>query len=74
MQLGMVDEVLPRAQLLSRANQLAEQLLKTPSITRRYTRLVLTKHLKSRIVENVPYEMALEGASITASGNPNNPQ
>lgn len=74
LQLGMVDEVLPSTQLLARASQLAEQLLKTPSITRRYTRLVLTKRLKSRIVENVPYDMALEGASITASGNPNNPQ
>lgn len=72
LQLGMVDEVLSAARLLDRAKELAEQLLKTPSITRRYTRLVLTKRLKQRIVENVPYDMALEGASITASGNPNN--
>lgn len=71
LRLGVIDEVLPPARLLTRANELAEQLLKTPSITRRYTRLVLTKRLKSRIVENVPYDMALEGASITASGNPN---
>lgn len=70
LRLGVVAEVLPSDRLMSRANELAEQLLKTPSLTRRYTRLVLTKRLKQRIVENVPYDMALEGASITASGNP----
>jgi enoyl-CoA hydratase/carnithine racemase len=73
LQLGLVNEVVPSSQLLARANQLAQQLLKTPSITRRYTRLVLTKRLKNHLNENVPYDMGLEGASITASGNPNNP-
>ncbi len=70
--LGVVDEVLPSARLLVRANELAEQLLKTPSLTRRYTRLILTKRMKRLINDNVPFDMALEGASITASGNPNN--
>ena len=72
LRLGMVDEVLPPARLLSRANELAEQLLETPSLTRRYTRLILTKKMKRLINENVPFDMALEGASITANGNPNN--
>lgn len=72
LRLGLVDEVLPSSHLLARANELAEQLLKTPSLTRRYTRLILTKRLKSRLNENVPFDMALEGASITAYGNPNN--
>ena len=72
LRLGIVDEVLPSARLLARANELAEQLLKTPSLTRRYTRLILTKRLKSRINENVPFDMALEGASITVNGNPSN--
>ena len=70
--LGLVDEVLPSARLLARANELAAKLLETPSLTRRYTRLLLTKKLKQLINENVPYDMALEGASITASGNPEN--
>ncbi len=70
LRLGIVDEVLPSARLLARANELAEQLLRTPSLTRRYTRLILTKRLKSRINENVPFDMALEGASITVNGNP----
>lgn len=72
LRLGMVDEVLPPARLLSRANELAEQLLKTPSLTRRYTRLILTKKMKRLINDNVPFDMALEGASITANGNPDN--
>jgi enoyl-CoA hydratase/carnithine racemase len=70
--LGVVDEVLPSNRLLARANELAEQLLKTPSLIRRYTRLILTKRMKRLINENVPFDMGLEGASITASGNPDN--
>lgn len=70
LQLGMIDEVIPSTQLLPRANELAEQLLKTPSLTRRYTRLILTKKMKRLINDNVPFDMALEGASITANGNP----
>jgi len=66
LRLGVIDEVLPSARLLTRANELAEQLLKTPSITRRYT--PCTEATQSRIVENVP-DMALR-YSITASGNP----
>lgn len=69
--LGVVNEVLPSEQLLPRARELAEQLLKTPSLTRRYTRLILTKRLKQMLIENVPFDMGLEGASITANGNPN---
>lgn len=72
--LGIVDEVLPSNRLLARANELAEQLLKTPSLTRRYTRLILTKRMKRLINENVPFDMGLEGASITAGGNPSNQQ
>jgi enoyl-CoA hydratase/carnithine racemase len=68
--LGVVNEVLPRERLLPRAMELAEQLARLPSITRRYTRLVLTRPWKARIAGEVPSDMALEGASITATGNP----
>lgn len=71
---SVVNEVLPSNRLLTRANELAEQLLKTPSLTRRYTRLIVTKRMKRLINENVPFDMGLEGASITASGNPDNQQ
>lgn len=65
--IGMVNEVLPPNQLLQRAQELAEQLLKIAPITRRYTRLMMTKKMKQLINENVPYDMGLEGLSIVAS-------
>lgn len=65
--IGMVNEVLPPNQLLKRARELAEQLLKIAPMTRRYTRLMMTKKMKRLINENVPYDMGLEGLSILAS-------
>lgn len=66
-QIGMVNEVLPPDQLLSRAQELAEQMLKIAPFTRRYTRMMFTKKMKSAINENVPFDMGLEGLSILAS-------
>jgi enoyl-CoA hydratase/carnithine racemase len=65
--IGMVNEVLPPNQLLQRAHELAKQLLKIAPMTRRYTRLMMTKKMKHLINENVPYDMGLEGLSIVAS-------
>ncbi len=65
--IGMVNEVLPPNQLLSRAHELAEQLLKIAPLIRRYTRLMMTKRMKQRIIENVPFDMGLEGLSIVAN-------
>ncbi|MBD6617783.1 enoyl-CoA hydratase/isomerase family protein [Komarekiella sp. 'clone 1'] len=65
--IGMVNEVLPSNKLLERAHELAEQLLKIAPMTRRYTRMMMTKKMKRLINENVPYDMGLEGLSIIAS-------
>jgi enoyl-CoA hydratase/carnithine racemase len=65
--IGMVNEVLPPDQLLKRAYELAKQLLKIAPMTRRYTRMMMTKKIKRLINENVPYDMGLEGLSIIAS-------
>ena len=48
LQLGVVSEVMPAADLLPRAWALAEQLLKQPPLTLRYARLVLTQRLKQQ--------------------------
>ncbi|HAJ63224.1 MAG TPA: enoyl-CoA hydratase/isomerase family protein [Cyanobacteria bacterium UBA8543] len=65
--IGMVNEVLSPDQLLKRAHELAEKLLQIAPMTRRYTRLMMTKKMKRLINENVPYDMGLEGLSIIAS-------
>ncbi len=59
--LGVVNEVLPRGQLLARAWELAEQLVKQPPLTLRYSRVVLTLRLKQLMQEALGYGLALEG-------------
>jgi enoyl-CoA hydratase/carnithine racemase len=59
--LGVANEVVPRAQLLSRSWELAEQLVKQPPLTLRYARVVLTQRLKRLMLDDLGYGLALEG-------------
>jgi enoyl-CoA hydratase/carnithine racemase len=59
--LGVVNEVLPREKLLPRAWELAAQLMKQPLLTRRYARVVLVQQLKRLMLDNLGYGLALEG-------------
>ena len=63
LRIGMVTEVLPAAQLMPRAHEIAAELLRLPSLARRYTRLMFTKRLK-RLVNEVAFDMGLEGATV----------
>jgi enoyl-CoA hydratase/carnithine racemase len=65
LELGVVNEVVPFERLMPRALELAEQLLELPSLTRRYNRLMMTRRMKLAINDRVPFEMALEGATLT---------
>ncbi|UCF76753.1 MAG: enoyl-CoA hydratase/isomerase family protein [Betaproteobacteria bacterium] len=61
---GLLNEVLPREQLLSRAWELARQILQQPVINRRYTRVILNEYLRRPMNDLLGYGLALEGLGI----------
>lgn len=63
---GVVAEVVPNGQALSRARELAQQYLKAPEVSRRNTRIHFIQPLKERIVREVGYGLSLEGAAAAA--------
>ncbi|MCP5087246.1 MAG: enoyl-CoA hydratase/isomerase family protein [Rhodobacteraceae bacterium] len=62
---GLINEILPRDQLLVRARELAAEIMKQPELNRRYSRILLTEDLRRRMNEFLPYGLALEGLCIT---------
>lgn len=58
---GLVNEVLPRDELLPRANELAHKLLEAPRLTRRLTRRSFGAVIKNHLHGALPYGAALEG-------------
>ena len=60
-ELGLVNEVLPQADLLPRAWELAEQLAQQPDLVLRYTRVATTQHVKRAMLDLLGYGLALEG-------------
>jgi len=62
--LGVVNEVLPGERLLPRAWELAQQFAQKPPLTLRYTREVLTFHLKRLMGDALAFGLALEGHGI----------
>ena len=67
LKLGLVNEVLPRDNLLPRAWELAEQIAQKPPLTLRYTRVVLTQRLKGLVHNMLGYGLALEGLAFLDS-------
>ena len=61
--IGLVAELMPRAKLLPRAWQLAEQLAKKNDMLLRYTRMVLTHPLRKQLDEGLQYFLAMEALS-----------
>jgi enoyl-CoA hydratase/carnithine racemase len=64
-ELGLVNEVLPAADLLPRAWEHARALLAQSRLVRRYTRVLLTQDIKRRMHELLGYGLALEGLAAT---------
>ncbi len=63
-ELGLVNEVLPRRELLPRAWSLAEELVKRSPLVLRYSRVLLTQHLKRQMHDLLGYGLALEGLGM----------
>lgn len=61
--MGLVNEVLTRETLLPRAYELAREIVKQPRLVRRYTRMVLTEDLKTRMQGLLGYGLVLEGVA-----------
>jgi enoyl-CoA hydratase/carnithine racemase len=57
---GAVSEVLPRARLLPRAQELARNIASKPTLTRRYTRVALTQRIKRLLHEGLSLGLAAE--------------
>lgn len=70
-QLGLVNEIVPREQLLDRAREHAEMLMRQNPLTLRYTRLMFTQPLKKMALDLLGYGLALEGLAAVheSSGN-----
>jgi enoyl-CoA hydratase/carnithine racemase len=59
--LGLVNEVMPKDDLLPRARELAAVLLEAPELTRRLTRRAFGAVIKDQLNNVLPYGAALEG-------------
>jgi enoyl-CoA hydratase/carnithine racemase len=64
--LGVVTEVVPSGRALSRATEIAKTYLAKTDVTRRNTRIHFMQPIKERLVREVGYGLALEGASAAA--------
>jgi enoyl-CoA hydratase/carnithine racemase len=64
--LGVVAEVVPAGQALPRAREIARTFLTRTEVARRNTRIHFMQPIKERIVKEVGYGLALEGASAAA--------
>jgi enoyl-CoA hydratase/carnithine racemase len=65
--LGVVNEVVPREQVLDRAWEIARQIVKQPPLTVRYARVALTQQFKRLMLDNLGYGLALEGLAVQES-------
>ncbi len=64
LELGLVNEVLARQELLPRAWALAEQIAQQSTLVRRYTRVLFTQYIKNQMHDLLGYGLALEGLGV----------
>lgn len=71
LELGVVNEVLPRDELMPRARELAAELAALPPLTLRYNRVAFTQRMKRLVQDGVGYGLALEGITASDLANQN---
>jgi enoyl-CoA hydratase/carnithine racemase len=64
LEIGMVNEVLSRDQLLPRAWELARELTRQSQVTLRHTRICFTHTLRQLMIANQGYGLMLEGIGV----------
>jgi enoyl-CoA hydratase/carnithine racemase len=64
LRLGVVGEVLPAGELMPRARALARQLATLPARTLRHTRMVLVRHLRQRLRDELGLGLAVEALAM----------
>ena len=64
--LGVVAEVVPNGRALARAKEIAQTYLAKPEVARRNKRIHFVQPIKERLIREVGYGLALEGASAAA--------
>lgn len=71
--LGVVNEIVPREELLPRAREIAGGIAALPPLTGSYTRVALNQRLRRLVDETVGYGLALEGLSAIELARPKPP-
>ena len=56
-------EVVPLGQVLSRAQEIAEQMTQRPQLTNKYVAVVFRQRIRRRLAEGMLTGMALEGVT-----------
>lgn len=67
--LGVVSEVLAPDALMTRAHQIAADMVKIPTLTLRYTRVALVNHLRRTVQQELGYGLSLEGMALMQPRN-----
>jgi enoyl-CoA hydratase/carnithine racemase len=63
-ELGLVNEIVARGELLERARVIASQIADKPDLVLRYTRVLLKQALRRQVHDLVGYGLALEGLGM----------
>ena len=61
LEMGMINEILPKDKLMARAWELAELLAKKPPLATRFARYLLVHEMRKKMLEMQGYGLALEG-------------
>jgi enoyl-CoA hydratase/carnithine racemase len=72
--LGVVNELLPREKLMPRAWQVARDICRRPALARRYARVAMTQQLKHAMLEGLGYGLALESLAMFGGVGHKNPE